>query len=538
MSPERPAPDPDDRALTSVVRGGGLNIAGALCSQVALFAITTIIARLLGRDDLGQYALGFSIYSVLGLFVLVGFQSSLTRFVAIHLAEHDAARLRGALRIGLGTSVGLSVIVACLLAAVADPLSSVFGHSIEPAGIRLVALALPAATIRDAALAGVQGWRTQRAYALVWLITEPIARLGLTVAAIAAGLGVNGAFGALAAGSWLAAVLALLSLRTRVRAVERVTPRLDVRPMLTFTTAAWGTALSSIGLVWADTLLLGVLTTPVLVGTYTVATRLVNLAVFVIVPVNAAFAPLFARLLHLGDETRLRDTYGAATTWITRLSLPAFVALLAFPADLLHLFGPGFSTAMNVTIILCVGQIVNALTGPAGTLLNMSGRVRTNMANNAATLVLNIGLNLWLIPTHGIEGAAIAWSVSLAVVNLVRFAQVHTMVGGVPFGRGTAKAFAAAVGAAAVALGVRQLVGGSTQTAILGCLAVGISYLALVLLLRLEPADRALLADVVHRGTGQTPAAGGPGRARGQLLGRHAVPRQLGHERRDEHHDE
>lgn len=504
--PERFGPESNDQALASVARGGGINIVGALCSQVALFAITTIIARLLGRDELGQYALGFSIYSVAGLFVLLGFQSSLTRFVAIHLAEHDAARVRGALRIGLTSSVTVSLAGACLLAGLADPLSASFSHAIEPASIRLVALALPAATIRDAALAGVQGWRTQRSYALVWLITEPLARLVLTVAAIKAGLGVNGAIGALAVGSWLAAALALRALHNRLKTIERVTPLVEIRPMLTFSSAAWATSLSSIGLVWADTVLLGLLTTPLLIGSYTVATRLVNLAVFVIVPVNAAFAPLFARQLHLGETPGLGATYSAATTWITRLALPAFVALLIFPADLLHLFGPGFATARNVTVILCLGQFVNALTGPAGTLLNMSGRVRANMANNVATLVLNVGLNLWLIPSHGIEGAAIAWSASLAVVNLARLAQVHKMIGGMPFGRGTVKAFAAAGVSGLAALVLRSSVNGHDQTAVFGCLTVGLVYLAVVVLLGLEPADRTLITNFVGRGPRQQPS--------------------------------
>ncbi|MBE7189593.1 flippase, partial [Jatrophihabitans endophyticus] len=411
----RPASDGEGAALAAVARGGSLNIAGAVCSQAALFVITAVVARVLGQRALGEYALGFSLLTVVGLVVLLGFQSSLTRFVSIHLADDDAAALRGSVRTGLGLSMGFSVVVAAVLAVAAAPVSAAFGHSLGATGVRLIAVALPAWTLRDACLAAVQGWRTQRAYAVIWLIVEPLLRLGLTVAVVAAGLGVRASFAALAAASWLAAVLAVRSLRTRLRRVPRTAPRHDVRTMLSFTTTAWCTALASVGLVWADTLLLGVLTTPRQVGIYTVATRLVNLAVFVVVPVNAAFAPQFARLLHLADSRSLRRTYAAAATWVVRLSLPAFVALVLFPKDLLEIFGSGVATGVSVTVILCAGQFVNAATGPSGAVLNMSGRNRLNMIDNIVALALNIGLNLWLIPVDGIRGAAIAWSVSLAV---------------------------------------------------------------------------------------------------------------------------
>ena len=49
---------------------------------------------------------------------------------------------------------------------------------------------------------------------------------------------------------------------------------------------------------------------------------------------------------------------------VVRLSLPAFAALLAFPDELLRLFGGAFVAGAAVTVILACGQLVNAATGP------------------------------------------------------------------------------------------------------------------------------------------------------------------------------
>jgi O-antigen/teichoic acid export membrane protein len=470
-----------------------------LCSQAALFATTTVIARALGEHDLGSYALGFAVLSVLNLLALGGFQSALTRFVAMHRADASPARLRGAIRLGLGISVGLSVMLAIALAALAGPIAAGFNHSGLAGDLRLVALALPACTIRDASLAATQGWRSQRAYATVFLVVEPIVRLALTVAAIAAGFGVTGCFAALAIGAWLAALLGSRALRAKLRSVSRVAPVHEVRAVLRYSSAAWGTALASVGLIWADTLILGALTNPSEVGIYNVSTRLVNLAVFVMVPVNAAFSPQFAHLLHVRDHGPLRRTYAAATTWITRLSLPAFVVLIVFPSNLLHIFGAGFVVGATVTVILSLGQLINAMTGPAGALLNMSGHVSLSMANNIATLVLNVALNLWLIPRMGITGAALAWSISLAAVNLARLIEVHLFIGGWPFGRGTVKALVSAAGGALAALGVRIVVAPVFPQLVIGAAAVAVVYLGLVLILGLETDDRALISGMVRR---------------------------------------
>jgi O-antigen/teichoic acid export membrane protein len=139
--------------------------------------------------------------------------------------------------------------------------------------------------------------------------------------------------------------------------------------------------------------------------------------VFVMLPINASFTPHIAHLHHIGETRELARMYAAATSWIVRLSLPAFVALIVFPHDLLRIFGHGFAAGASVTVILAVGQLVRAATGPCGTLLNMSGRVAVNMADNVGVLALNIVLNLILIPPYGYIAAS--WTTVATEVVLV-----------------------------------------------------------------------------------------------------------------------
>jgi O-antigen/teichoic acid export membrane protein len=84
-------------------------------------------------------------------------------------------------------------------------------------------------------------------------------------------------------------------------------------------------------------------------------------------------------------------------------------------------------------MILIGSQIVLSCVGPAGNILTMTGYERIQLVNNLLALGLNIGLNLFLIPRYGILGAAIATSVSLAVLNVLRVIQVIRFIGISPF---------------------------------------------------------------------------------------------------------
>jgi O-antigen/teichoic acid export membrane protein len=266
--------------------------------------------------------------------------------------------------------------------------------------------------------------------------------------------------------------------------------------------------LATTGLIWADTLLLGLFRDSAQVGIYNVATRLVMLAAFVMAPINSAFQPYIAHLFHQGRMRDLEQLYRTTTSWIVRLSLPAFFALLVFPERMLQLFGPEFTAGTTVTMILALGKLVDAATGPCGLMLNMSGRVRTNMVDNVVALVLNVALNLVLIPAYGITGAAVAWAISLTVVNAARVEQVRRSLGVLPFGRSTGKGVLAGFVALLAALAIRTLVP-TTGQLLIGLPVLFAVYFGVLVALRIDPDDRATLRAVTgrgQRGSKQTPS--------------------------------
>jgi hypothetical protein len=279
----------------------------------------------------------------------------------------------------------------------------------------------------------------------------------------------------------------------------RIQARVEAREIRRFASISWLTTFTTQGLLWLDQLILPLYVSPSQLAIYSVATSIVVLATFAMSPISQSLAPRVADLTRRGELRRLAIAYKAAASWMTRFALPFFAIIFIFPRPLLALFGPGYGAGATVTIILAFGKLTDVLTGPCGTMLNQAGLNRLSLYDNVATLAINIGLNFMLIPVYGIEGAAVAWTVSLVVVNAARAIQVRRyIVPTWPFNEGTPKALAAFAWSVLAGLVVRELVDGSPRAELFIATPIVFGvYAVLLVALGLTAEDRLVFGDLL-----------------------------------------
>jgi O-antigen/teichoic acid export membrane protein len=75
--------------------------------------------------------------------------------------------------------------------------------------------------------------------------------------------------------------------------------------------------------------------------------------------------------------------------------------------------------------------------GQVDMVLITTGRSSWSLYNGLMAVVVNVGLDLVLIPRYGITGAAIGWAAAIVVTNLTPLAQLAASVRLYPFGRGS-----------------------------------------------------------------------------------------------------
>lgn len=458
-----------------------------MVSQLVTLGVVFLLARVLHAGGIGLYIQAYAVLAVASSLCLAGLRHGLSSAVAHHRSTGDEAGLRGTIGLGLALPTAAAAVCGGLLFAFAPSLLRVL--SMDPRLgdlLRLVAVALVFHVFTDCALAATRGFATTRYFALVSLIIEPILRLVVTADLVGIGAGIRGALVALVASNAVAAIVAGLYLWRLLDPVA-LRPRYDLRAV-NLSPASWLGGLATTGLIWIDVLLLGALRDSETAGIYAVATRVVALAALALPPILAAGTPAFAASVARGSRGEQEHRYATMTGWMARLALPGLVALIALPRDVLALFGPGFAVAATAMVILAVGKLLDAGTGPTAMMLTLTGRSTVNVVDNAAALLLNVGLNIALIPRHGILGAAIAWSVSIWALTIARTVQVWFITGILPFSIGVLRALVAGNAALLAALLVSQFLHAPWRLPVALILLVQ-AYLAVTAELGLSPEE-------------------------------------------------
>ena len=140
-------------------------------------------------------------------------------------------------------------------------------------------------------------------------------------------------------------------------------------------------------------------------------------------------SPLFSQFSATRDKELTKALFTTVTKWLCYSALIIFACIAIFRVELLHLFGKSFTAGAPALLILAVGHLVNAATGPTGILLTMTGKQKWEVANTISMVAFNFLLNLVFIPTMGLIGAAIATAVSIATINGLKLVQVYMLFG-------------------------------------------------------------------------------------------------------------
>ena len=165
------------------------------------------------------------------------------------------------------------------------------------------------------------------------------------------------------------------------------------------------------------------------VGIYSVAAKVSS---FMLIGHQIALpivSPLFSQFYESRDHELIDTLFRTITKWVCYSGLVIFACIAIFRAELLHVFGRGFTAGSSVLLILAAGLLVAVGTGPTGALLTMMGKQKWELGNTISMAVVNFILNLVLIPKLGVIGAAIATAFSFATINGLKLVQVHMLFG-------------------------------------------------------------------------------------------------------------
>ena len=152
------------------------------------------------------------------------------------------------------------------------------------------------------------------------------------------------------------------------------------------------------------------------VGIYRIAFQFTAAATFTTTALRIVLYPKISRWHAEGEKGFITHSLSRAFTYSLLLAIPIAVGGWILGDRLLYFFyGAGFAAGAGVLGILLLVQVVNVFMFLLTMALNAIDRPRESFYATGTAAIINIALDLALIPVLGIKGAAIATLVTMIV---------------------------------------------------------------------------------------------------------------------------
>jgi len=427
------------RNMGQISRHSVVFFAGTIFTMGVGYLVKIYVARVLGAELLGIYALGMTLVSLTQLVGCLGLNTAAARYVAVYNATRRFDDLRGFLTRSVAIVFFLNLVVSVGLVFSGGWLALRLYHA--PDLVRYIRLFALLAILGALNVFYCQVLAGLKDIAKRTIITNFIGTSfvsALSIGLLAFGAGMSGYL-------WAQILNSILVVALLAAVAWRLTPkeaRFSWAPLPPFDPEIKAFAAAAIGMgaldflvSQADKILLGLYLNPTLVGIYVVASTLSALIPLILQSVNQIFAPVIADLHAQNRRDVLERLFQTLTKWVLGLSLPLSFVVIAFALPLMRIFGRGFESGWPVLVIGVVGQIVNCSVGSVGYLLLMSGNQRRLIRVQFVMVGISLLINITLIPLLGVVGAALASSLVNVISNFWNLLQVKQALGIFPYNR-------------------------------------------------------------------------------------------------------
>lgn len=389
-------------------------IAGIFATRVIQFAIalptSIIISRLLGPADKGAYVAVTTLPGMLAAIGLLGLPSAVNYFAGRGSSVRSLIRaatwftlILSGLLIGI-VWLSLPWLEKSVLRAAPDDLA------------RIMLVTVPMGMLATFGGTLLYGRQTIRTYNIILIGQSAVSLVAAVVLVGLLHLGVRGAV----AGSILASTLLAVAVMVDVRGLnrrDRSGPEVSLRALLSYGGRLYPATVTGYFNYRADTYLIqALLAAPGrALGLYSIAVTFAELVFYVPDSVATMLMPRVAGST-AEDANLVLGRVGRLTMLITTAA-----ALALLPAAFLgvHLILPAYVDSLPAFVVLLPGVVSLSLAKVMTSYLNGRGRPGVVSVGASVALIVNVGLNLVLIPRLGIIGASLSSVVSYTVLALM-----------------------------------------------------------------------------------------------------------------------
>ena len=389
-----------ERLAATTLRNGVLVVGARAMAKLAVFVVVVLLWRHLGADNYGRFATMIVYVTLVGVIADLGLQT-----VFIRDASRDRTVLARYLANLLSARLLLSLVGLVILAAALRLLSpALFPYT-------AAAFVLLLTTSYSSLLRAVFYIRGRLGYEAIAIVAESLLLLGLTLVAIQQRATWDAFLWVYSASYLFTCLFAFAVIRWRWH--ERVT--IGLEPVFVRRLLAGGLPLAlafTITTVYAqlDIVLLQLFKNFQVVGWYSAANKYVDAVAWIPQTAMGAVFPALS-LLAAGDRGRLVFAYEKSYKMLAILGLPLAVGAGVTADSIVHVTR-GFEQSIPALRILAPSVVLLFVNNAFIYTLTAINRQLDFTRLALFTLVVNVALNLAMIPPYGYLGAAAASTIT------------------------------------------------------------------------------------------------------------------------------
>ncbi|WP_162562352.1 flippase [Salinigranum rubrum] len=447
------------------------------------FLAVTVFARELGPAGIGAFFLFQALFRVLESGIDLGLNTAIEKRLS------EGASRETILGSGIVLKFAGFLGVVALLLAFRGPVNSYVGEPV--AG--LLILTVGASQLATIATTTLRGELRVGETAVLFLANQVVYALLGAVFVLGFGMGPIGLIYGVIVGSVVSFLWGIAKLDTRPARPSMA----SVRSLLSYTKyniiPALGVQVHS----WTDVLIIGLILTQADVGAYEVAWRVAAITLLFPNALGVSLLPQASAFSTSGNRERVGRLISNALLPSVALVIPAVFGTLVFAREILGLlFGPEYAAASLVLVVLIAGKVPEAVQTVVGRVLLGIDRPDLVARATVVSTVLNIVLNVALIPRYGLIGAAVATTFAFTVGMVQRAWYLRTEIAyRLPVGN-VLRVTAVSAVMGGVLVGVQSVVTVSDVPGLVGVVLVGVvTFVAGILAV---PTLRALALDYVR----------------------------------------
>lgn len=373
-------------------------------------ALTLALIRLLGPVDFGRYAITLAIGGIVLMPIDAGLTGSTGRYVA---QETKRARAAQMLASGLILKLVTGLIAAVALVVAAPFIARAYGDGRLEWPIRLLAGIVFGQSLLGFVIGSFQAVRIGSRGLVVGAL-ESIAEAAVALGLVLGGAGVVGALIGRAAAFVAAAFVGVILLDRRFRLRRRVSrpTRSTIRLV-----GGYGVTLAFVDAAWAlfvqmDVLFIAAFLDSRHAGYFQAPVRVLALVSYPALAIATAIGPR----IHIDSSATSLARFRGSLQLLLAFQLLCAVIVLTAGASIVQLVaGSSYSEAPLVTRVLAPWVLLSGIAPVASKALDYLGAGRERLPFAVAAAVANAVIDVALIPTIGIVGAAIGTDVGIAV---------------------------------------------------------------------------------------------------------------------------